>query len=92
MHDARPTRRGRDRHSGPVATARGRRPQPRGLRMYTEAEVRRLALVRRMRPLGFSLEDVRAVLEILERLGDGGGPVPETDAEAHEELVARLRG
>ncbi|MGA5442353.1 MerR family transcriptional regulator [Streptomyces griseoincarnatus] len=62
-----------------------------GFRLYTEAEVRRLALVRRMRPLGFCLEDVRALLDVLERLPDTGGPLPETDEEAHEELVARLR-
>ncbi|MBC9728254.1 MerR family transcriptional regulator [Streptomyces sp. TRM68367] len=62
-----------------------------GFRLYTEAEVRRLALVRRMRPLGFSLDDVRAVLELLEQLPDDGGPLPETDEQAHEELVARLR-
>ncbi len=63
-----------------------------GFRLYTEAEVRRLALVRRMRPLGFCLEDVRALLDVLERLPDtAGGPWPETDEEAHEELVARLR-
>ncbi|MFP8905005.1 MerR family transcriptional regulator [Streptomyces atacamensis] len=62
-----------------------------GFRLYTEAEVRRLALVRRMRPLGFCLEDVKALLELLARLPDGGGPLPEDDEEAHEELVARLR-
>ncbi|WP_151484092.1 MerR family transcriptional regulator [Streptomyces albicerus] len=62
-----------------------------GFRLYTEAEVRRLALVRRMRPLGFCLEDVRALLDVLERLPDAGGPLPESDEEAHEELVAMLR-
>jgi DNA-binding transcriptional MerR regulator len=62
-----------------------------GFRLYTEAEVRRLALVRRMRPLGFCLEDVRSLLELLELLPDAGTPLPETDEEAHEELVARLR-
>ncbi|MDK1342070.1 MerR family transcriptional regulator [Streptomyces sp. 378] len=61
-----------------------------GFRLYTEAEVRRLALVRRMRPLGFCLEDVRAVLELLEQL-PGGAPLPASDEQAHEELVARLR-
>ncbi|MBT2366130.1 MerR family transcriptional regulator [Streptomyces sp. ISL-10] len=62
-----------------------------GFRLYTEAEVRRLALVRRMRPLGFCLEDVRALLDVLERLPDTGGAWPETDEGTHEELVARLR-
>ncbi|MEV6958662.1 MerR family transcriptional regulator [Streptomyces sp. NPDC051207] len=62
-----------------------------GFRLYTEAEVRRLTLVRRMRPLGFCLEDVRALLELLEKLPEGGGPLPENDGRAHEELVAQLR-
>ncbi|UQA91942.1 MerR family transcriptional regulator [Streptomyces halobius] len=62
-----------------------------GFRLYTEAEVRRLALVRRMRPLGFCLEDVRALLDVLEQLPDAGGPLPETDEQAYEELVTRLR-
>ncbi len=62
-----------------------------GFRLYTEAEVSRLALVRRMRPLGFCLDDIRALLDVLGRLPDGGGPLPENDGQAHEELVARLR-
>lgn len=62
-----------------------------GFRLYTEAEVRRLALVRRMRPLGFCLEDVRELLDVLEKLPVTGGPVPESNEEAHEELVATLR-
>lgn len=61
-----------------------------GFRLSTEAEVRRLALVRRMRPLGFCREDVRDLLELLERL-PGGAPLPASDEQAHEELVARLR-
>ncbi|MEU9283030.1 MerR family transcriptional regulator [Streptomyces sp. NPDC048342] len=62
-----------------------------GFRLYTEAEVRRLALVRRMRPLGFCLEDVRALLDLLEQLPADGAPLPESDEQAHEELVAQLR-
>ncbi|WP_338894953.1 MerR family transcriptional regulator [Streptomyces sp. TG1A-60] len=59
-----------------------------GFRLYAEAEVRRLALVRRMRPLGFCLEDVRVLLE---KLPEGGGPLPENDGQAHEKLVEQLR-
>ncbi|WP_240980697.1 MULTISPECIES: MerR family transcriptional regulator [Streptomyces] len=62
-----------------------------GFRLYTEAEVRRLALVRRMRPLGFCLDDIRALLDVLEQLPDDGGPLPENDERAHGELVERLR-
>jgi len=59
-----------------------------GFRICTEAEVRRLALVRRMRPLGFCLDDGRALLD---QLPDTGGPLPESDEQAYEELVTRLR-
>jgi DNA-binding transcriptional MerR regulator len=62
-----------------------------GFRLYTEAEVRRPALVRRMRPLGFCLDDIRAPLDVLEQLPDDGRPLSENDEHAHEELVERLR-
>ncbi|MFE7962774.1 MerR family transcriptional regulator [Streptomyces anthocyanicus] len=62
-----------------------------GFRLYTEAEVRRLALARRMRPLGLCLEDVRGVLDLLEQLPADGSPLPENDSEAHEKLVTQLR-
>ncbi|OKJ17806.1 MerR family transcriptional regulator [Streptomyces sp. CB00316] len=62
-----------------------------GFRLFTELEVRRLVLVRRMRPLGFCLDDVRALLDVLDRLPGRGGPLPENDEQAYEELVAKLR-
>ncbi|MBT2430541.1 MerR family transcriptional regulator [Streptomyces sp. ISL-112] len=62
-----------------------------GFRLFTESEVRRLVLVRRMRPLGFCLDDVRALLDVLDRLPGRGGPLPENDEQAYEELVAKLR-
>lgn len=40
---------------------------------------------------GFRPEDVRSLLDVLERLPEAGGPLPETDEEAHEEWVATLR-
>jgi DNA-binding transcriptional MerR regulator len=39
-----------------------------GFRLYTEAHVRRLELIRRMKPLGFSVQDMRAVLDARDRL------------------------
>ncbi|WP_308457903.1 MerR family transcriptional regulator [Streptomyces sp. SM11] len=62
-----------------------------GFRLYTESEVRRLVLVRRMRPLGFSTVDVRAYHDVLDRLPGLGGPAAENDEQAYEELVAKLR-
>ncbi|MDG9702021.1 MerR family transcriptional regulator [Streptomyces sp. DH37] len=72
-----------------------------GFRLHSEAEVRGLGPVHRMRPPGLYLEDVKALPEPPARLPDGGGPMPETgestesskgNKEAHEELVKRLRG
>ncbi|MCC3652852.1 MerR family transcriptional regulator [Streptomyces sp. S07_1.15] len=64
---------------------------PGGFRLRTGAEVRRPVLVRRMRPLGFCLEDVRRLLNVLGQLPDTGGPLPATGEQAHEELVTTLR-
>jgi DNA-binding transcriptional MerR regulator len=39
-----------------------------GFRLYTEADVRRLMVVRRMKPLGFTLDEMRELLEATDRL------------------------
>ncbi|GIH65783.1 MerR family transcriptional regulator [Microbispora siamensis] len=42
-----------------------------GFRLYSEEDVQRLALIRRMKPLGFTLEEMRDLLEITDRLARG---------------------
>jgi DNA-binding transcriptional MerR regulator len=42
-----------------------------GFRLYSELDVSRLQLVKRMKPLDFSLEDMRELLGILDDLEDG---------------------
>ncbi len=42
-----------------------------GFRLYSEEDVQRLALIRRMKPLGFTLEEMRDLLEINDRLVRG---------------------
>ncbi|MFI7449800.1 MerR family transcriptional regulator [Nonomuraea sp. NPDC049714] len=44
---------------------------PGGFRLYSETDIGRLALIKRMKPLGFSLEEMRDLLEITDRLGAG---------------------
>ncbi|MGP3916943.1 MerR family transcriptional regulator [Nonomuraea sp. 10N515B] len=44
---------------------------PGGFRLYSETDIGRLALVKRMKPLGFSLEEMRDLLEITDRLAAG---------------------
>lgn len=40
-----------------------------GFRLYTEADVERLLLIRRMKPLGFALEQMRDLLDVVDHLG-----------------------
>ena len=55
-----------------------------GFRLYTETDVARLRLVRRMKPLEFSLGEMKDVLQVLDGL--------DTDPQSsqHADLVARL--
>ncbi|ASU77014.1 MerR family transcriptional regulator [Actinopolyspora erythraea] len=38
-----------------------------GFRLYTEADLRRLTVIKRMKPLGLQLEEMRELLELLSR-------------------------
>lgn len=44
-----------------------------GFRLYTEADVGRLLMVKRMKPLDFSLEDMADLLGLLDRLPEARG-------------------
>lgn len=57
-----------------------------GFRLYSEADVQRLELVKRMKPLDFSLEDMGALLHVVDEL-DAGPSAAERAA-----LLARLEG
>ena len=57
-----------------------------GFRLYTESDVARLRLVCRMKPLDFSLEEMKDVLDALDTLED-----PQHGAEAQERMVERLK-
>ncbi|WP_123665017.1 MerR family transcriptional regulator [Actinocorallia herbida] len=59
-----------------------------GFRLYTERDVDRLMVIRRMKPLGFSLDQMRDLLEATDRLDTAGGPAP----EEHAALLERVRG
>lgn len=59
-----------------------------GFRLYTEADVARLTVIRRMKPLGFTLDEMRALLEATDRL-DSGEELP---PEQREQLLKRIRG
>ncbi len=44
-----------------------------GFRVYVENDVERLTLIKQMKPLGFSLEEMAEILEILSALESGSG-------------------
>ncbi|MFE3598721.1 MerR family transcriptional regulator [Streptomyces sp. NPDC059142] len=58
-----------------------------GFRLYTEKDVARLMVIRRMKPLGFTLEQMGDLLDATDRL-DADGGLPEGE---HRELVERVR-
>lgn len=59
-----------------------------GFRLYTEADVARLMVIRRMKPLGFTLEEMRGLLKATDLLDADEQPDP---AEL-EALLDRVRG
>ncbi|WP_207129482.1 MerR family transcriptional regulator [Actinocatenispora comari] len=62
----------------PSARSRG------GFRLYTDADVERLNVIKQMKPLEFSLEEMRDLLGVLDRLADT------EDAQARALLRDRL--
>ncbi|MFY7064646.1 MerR family transcriptional regulator [Nocardiopsis changdeensis] len=63
----------------PSARSRG------GFRLYTQEDVDRLNLIKRMKPLEFSLDETRDLLETLDRLNAAG-----TEQGEREALSERL--
>lgn len=64
-----------------------------GFRLYTESDVDRILLVRRMKPLGFSLDEMAVLLDVADRLASGQVTDPEgADLRARlDEFVATAR-
>lgn len=58
-----------------------------GFRLYTEADIARLMVIRRMKPLGFSLDEMRSLLEATDRLDSAD----ELSPELREALLERIR-
>ncbi|MEV7857991.1 MerR family transcriptional regulator [Streptomyces hirsutus] len=62
-----------------------------GFRLYTEGDVARLMVIRRMKPLGFTLDRMRELLAATDRLDGHAGTGP-PEGEEREELLDSLRG
>lgn len=56
-----------------------------GFRLYTDSDVARLQLIKRMKPLEFSLEETRDLLEVMDALD-----ADDLTDDARAELVGRL--
>ncbi|APU44800.1 MerR family transcriptional regulator [Streptomyces sp. TN58] len=61
-----------------------------GFRLYTENDVQRLMVIRRMKPLGFTLDQMRDLLDATDRLDTDSET--ELDADEREALLKRVRG
>ncbi|PND58265.1 MerR family transcriptional regulator [Mycobacterium sp. ENV421] len=71
-----------------------------GFRLYTDTDVDRLLVIRRMKPLGFTLTEMKDLLDSLDVLGDAGAPADRRTAAARllhdfqvktQESAAKLR-
>ncbi|MEU4356253.1 MerR family transcriptional regulator [Streptomyces virginiae] len=58
-----------------------------GFRLYTETDVARLMVIRRMKPLGFTLDQMRDLLDATDRLDHEPG----LDPDEREGLLGRVR-
>lgn len=64
-----------------------------GYRLYTEHDVERLILIRRMKPLGYSLDDMRHVLDLFDAADTTRAdwdPVLSGALERHADLSRRV--
>jgi MerR family copper efflux transcriptional regulator len=60
-----------------------------GFRLYTEADVEKILVIRRMKPLGFTLDQMSAAMRDIEALrDDGAGPQREGARERLEQILA----
>jgi DNA-binding transcriptional MerR regulator len=57
-----------------------------GFRLYTETDVSRLMVIRRMKPLGFTLDQMRDLLQVVDRLDAG-----DADDAQRDVLLDRVR-
>ena len=66
-----------------------------GFRLYTQEDLSRLLLIRRMKPLGFSLEEMIELLRIIDTLASGGprsdNPAMRTELDGFVRLAEERR-
>uniref|UniRef100_UPI00047E1077 MerR family transcriptional regulator n=1 Tax=Arthrobacter sp. H14 TaxID=1312959 RepID=UPI00047E1077 len=52
-----------------------------GFRVYSAADLERLMVIRRMKPLGFSLEEMGRLLDVIDRLAESPGEGERADLQ-----------
>ncbi|MEG3628631.1 MerR family transcriptional regulator [Streptomyces poriticola] len=62
-----------------------------GFRLYTESDVDRLMVIRRMKPLDFSLEEMRDLLDVTDRLAATDDPATGVELEHLRERLDSYR-
>lgn len=70
------------RHYDEVALVTPSERSAGGFRLYTESDVERLLVIRRMKPLGFTLEEMRRLLASLEALAESSSADETSAAQA----------
>lgn len=75
------------RHYDEVGLVRPSARTQGGFRLYTEADVARLMVIRRMKPLGFTLEEMGELLDVTDRLDKGAATLGPAE---REHLLGRL--
>lgn len=73
------------RHYGEVGLVPPSERSDGGFRLYSKDDVDRLVFVKQLKPLDFTLEEIRELLEVRDRLAGGG-----VDSGARERLSDRV--
>jgi DNA-binding transcriptional MerR regulator len=58
-----------------------------GFRLFSDEQVRRLALIKQMKPIGFTIQEMRALLDARDTVRSPDTPAPDR-AAAREQLAA----
>jgi DNA-binding transcriptional MerR regulator len=64
---------------------------PGGFRLYTDDDIARLELAKHLKPLGFSLDEMRDLLDLQMRLRDPDTDIADEDRERLEEYAEDAR-
>lgn len=78
------------RHWDEVGLVRPSAHSPGGFRLYTDADVERILLIRRMKPLGFTLERMADFCRALDNRDEDPAGSAATIAEIRTEAAERL--